>query len=63
LGIREYSVHFTSLAATLTDLLKQESLPALERRLRRYVTPDVLILDEVGYLLCDSKAADRRSIA
>jgi DNA replication protein DnaC len=53
-----YSVHFTSLAATLTDLLKQESLPALERRLRRYVTPDVLILDEVGYLPCDSKAAD-----
>lgn len=53
-----HSVRFSTLAATLTDLLKQESLPALERRLRRYVTPDVLLLDEVGYLPCDSRAAD-----
>jgi len=40
-----YTVRFSTLAATLTDLLKQESLPALERRLRRYVTPDLLLLD------------------
>jgi len=52
------SVRFATLAAALTDLLRQESLPALERRLRRYVAPDVLILDEVGYLPCDSRAAD-----
>jgi DNA replication protein DnaC len=52
------SVRFSTLAAALTDLLKQESLPALERRLRRYVAPDVLVLDEVGYLPCDSRAAD-----
>ena len=55
---RGNTVRFSTLAATLTDLLKQESLPALERRLRRYVAPDVLILDEVGYLPCDSRAAD-----
>jgi DNA replication protein DnaC len=53
-----YTVRFSTLAAALTDLLKQESLPALERRLRRYVTPDLLLLDEVGYLPCDSRAAD-----
>lgn len=52
------TVRFSTLAAALTDLLKQESLPALERRLRRYVTPDLLLLDEVGYLPCDSRAAD-----
>jgi DNA replication protein DnaC len=33
-------------------------MPALERRLRRYVAPDILCLDEVGYLPCDSRAAD-----
>jgi DNA replication protein DnaC len=53
-----FVVRFSTLAAFLTDLLRQESAPALERRLKRYITPDVLILDEVGYLPCDSKAAD-----
>jgi DNA replication protein DnaC len=53
-----HTVRFSTLAATLTDLLKQESMPALERRLRRYVAPDILCLDEVGYLPCDSRAAD-----
>jgi hypothetical protein len=34
----------------VADLLKQESLPAFERRLRRYVRPDLLIIDELGYV-------------
>ena len=33
-------------------------MPAFERRLKRYVRPDVLVLDELGYLPCDSRAAD-----
>ena len=53
-----YTVRFCTLAAALADLLQQESLPAFERRLRRYVHPDLLILDELGYLPCDSRAAD-----
>jgi DNA replication protein DnaC len=53
-----YSVRFSSLAAALADLLGQESMPAFERRLRRYLRPDVLVLDELGYLPCDSRAAD-----
>jgi DNA replication protein DnaC len=53
-----YSVRFSSLAGALADLLGQESLPAFERRLRRYLRPDLLILDELGYLPCDSRAAD-----
>jgi DNA replication protein DnaC len=53
-----FSVRFSTLAAALADLLAQESLPAFERRLRRYTTPDVLVLDELGYLPCDTRAAD-----
>ena len=53
-----YTVRFASLATALADLLNQESLPAFERRVRRYTDPDVLILDELGYLPCDSRAAD-----
>jgi DNA replication protein DnaC len=52
------TVRFTTLAAALADLLQQESLPAFERRLKRYTLPSVLILDELGYLPCDSRAAD-----
>ena len=55
---RGHTVRFSTLAAALADLLKQESLPALDRRLRRYTRPDLLILDEIGYLPCDGRAAD-----
>ncbi len=55
---RGHSVRFTPLAAALADLLRQESMPAFERRLKRYLSPDVLILDELGYLPCDTRAAD-----
>jgi DNA replication protein DnaC len=53
-----YTVRFTTLAGALADLLKQESLPALDRRLRRYTNPQLLVLDELGYLPCDSRSAD-----
>ena len=53
-----YTVRFTTLAAALADLLKQESLPALDRRIKRYTTPSLLIIDEIGYLPCDSRSAD-----
>jgi DNA replication protein DnaC len=52
------SVRFTTLAAALADLSRQESTPALERRLRRYITVDLLVLDELGYLPCDGRSAD-----
>ena len=55
-----FTVRFSTLAAALADLLDQESLPAFERRIRRYTSPDLLILDELGYLPCDSP---RRRVA
>lgn len=56
---RGHSVRFSTLAAVLTDLLQKESLPALERCLRnRYLSPSLLIIDEIGYLPCDSRSAD-----
>lgn len=53
-----FTVRFATLGEALADLLKQESLPAVERRLRRYSAPDLLVLDEIGYLPCDARAAD-----
>jgi DNA replication protein DnaC len=55
---RGHTVRFCTLPAALADLLRQESIPATERRLRRYTSPDLLVLDELGYVPCDSRAAD-----
>jgi len=55
---RGLQVRFCTLAAALGDLLKQESLPALDRRLKRYTAPHLLVLDELGYLPADSRSAD-----
>ena len=52
------SVSFSTVNAALADLLRQESLPAVERRLKRYTTPEILILDELGYLPCDARSGD-----
>lgn len=53
-----FTVRFCTLAAALADLLRQESIQATDRRLRRYIAPDLLILDELGYVPCDTRAAD-----
>lgn len=53
-----YTVRFSTLPAALADLLRQESLPATERRMKRYTAPALLILDELGYVPCDTMAAD-----
>lgn len=53
-----HSVRFISLAGALADLLRLDSIPAIERRLRRYTQPDLLVLDELGYIPCDASAAD-----
>ena len=53
-----YTVRFITLASAIADLSRQESLPALDRRVRRYSQPELLVLDELGYLPCDSRSAD-----
>lgn len=53
-----FAVRFCTLAAALADLLRQESVPALERRLKRYTSPHLLVLDELGYLPSDARSAD-----
>ena len=53
-----HTVKYITLASALAELLKQESMPATERRLKRFTVPDLLILDELGYVPCDARAAD-----
>lgn len=53
-----HTVRFSTLAEALSDLINQESTPALERRLKRYTQPDVLILDEIGYIPFDMQGGN-----
>jgi DNA replication protein DnaC len=56
--LRGYTVLCATASAMLNDLAAQDTSMALARRLRRYVNPVVLLIDEVGYLSYDSRAAD-----
>jgi DNA replication protein DnaC len=56
--IRGHTVRFATASDMLADLAAQESSPALARRMRRYVVPQLLCVDEVGYLSYDSRYAD-----
>jgi len=51
-------VLFITAAQLLLDLGSQESTRALARRLNHYATRGLLLIDEVGYLSYDARAAD-----
>lgn len=51
-------VRFSTIAAVLTDVAKHDGLIAKERRMKRYTSPDLLILDELGYVPHDARSAD-----
>jgi DNA replication protein DnaC len=53
-----HHVLFTTAAQLLLDLGGQESAQGLARRLRYYTSRGLLVIDEIGYLSYDSRAAD-----
>lgn len=53
-----HTVRFTSASAMLNELAAQDSSRSLQRRLKRYVNPTLLVVDEVGYLSYDNRHAD-----
>jgi DNA replication protein DnaC len=53
-----HSARFTLASDMLHELAAQDSTIALARRLRRYTTPTILAIDEVGYLSYDARYAD-----
>jgi DNA replication protein DnaC len=53
-----HSARFLTAADLILDLTKQETARALQHRLRTYMRPALLAIDEVGYLSYDAHAAD-----
>ena len=54
-GMTVLSVKASELVA---DLAMQDTSTALQRRLRRYVNPAILVIDELGYLSHDDRQGD-----
>ncbi len=53
-----HTARFTLAADMLHDLAAQDASVAFARRLRRYTSPTILAIDEVGYLAYDARYAD-----
>lgn len=53
-----HTVLFTTAAKMLGDLAALDSDSALHRRLRQYAAPNLLVIDEVGYLSYSNRHAD-----
>lgn len=52
------TVYYTSLSQLIADLKKASAQNRLERRWRIYTRPDILIIDEVGYMQLDRDSAE-----
>ena len=53
-----HTVRFTTASDMLAELAAQDSSSILARRLRGYTTPQLLCIDEVGYLSYNARYAD-----
>jgi DNA replication protein DnaC len=53
-----HSARLVTAADLILDLTSQETARALQRRLRTYLRPSLIAIDEIGYLAYDAHAAD-----
>ena len=56
--LRGHTVRFTTASEMLNDLAAQDGARALQSAIRRYSTPQILVVDELGYLNYDNRHAD-----
>lgn len=56
--LKGYSVLFTTAIGVINSLAAAQSTGALHRELKKYQKPQLLILDELGYLPIDKTGAD-----
>jgi len=56
--LRGFTVRFTSASNMLNELVALDGPASLRRRLSQYCNPQLLCIDEVGYLSYDNRHAD-----
>lgn len=52
------TVRFATLGQALVDMDKHDTPTGFERKLRQYIKPALLVIDELGYLPADSRGGD-----
>ena len=55
---KSFSVRFTRVVDMINTLTTAQINGTLEKKLRQYTTPQLLLLDELGYLPIDKRGAD-----
>jgi DNA replication protein DnaC len=56
--LQNYSVLFTTAVEAINNLTAAQKVGQLKQELNKYVKPQVLVLDELGFLPIDKKGAD-----
>ena len=56
--LRGYRVRFTTAADLVNDLVAGQARNTLHKRLAAWAAPDLLLIDELGYLTFDTRGAD-----
>jgi DNA replication protein DnaC len=56
--MRGFTALFTTAGQMLNDIASQDSGNALHRRIKYYVQPTILVIDEIGYLSYSNRHAD-----
>jgi DNA replication protein DnaC len=56
--LKGHTVLFTSAIDSINNLISSQKTGKLKQELKKYLNPDLLIMDELGYLPIDNKGAD-----
>jgi DNA replication protein DnaC len=56
--LKGHTVLFTSAIDSINNLISSQKKGLLKQELKKYLKPDLLIMDELGYLPIDNKGAD-----
>ena len=56
--LKGHTVLFTSTIDSINNLISAQKMGLLKQELKKYLKPDLLIMDELGYLPIDNKGAD-----
>jgi len=56
--LKGHTVLFTSAIDSINNLISAQKKGLLKQELKKYLKPDLLIMDELGYLPIDNKGAD-----
>ena len=63
IGCRQlYRCRYTTAAAMLTELMASQADDSLHRKLRQYTSPDILLIDEVGFDRLEQQDARNASL-